>query len=202
MKKLFGRWKIIKEEKTKGGRAGFLCVCSCGNSRVVCKDHLKSGRSTSCGCVRNEKSSARMKKVNLTHGMARTPTHISWVSMKQRCNNQNSPSFFRYGGRQIKVCKRWVSFKNFFEDMGKRPKGTSLDRIDNNGNYNKNNCRWTNRFVQTNNRRTNKLITFKNTTHTLAEWERLKGFRSGLIASRLLRGWSEERSLSPVIDNK
>lgn len=92
--------------------------------------------------------------MNIIHGYEGTPTYNSWRSMKQRCLNKNSPDYKHYGGRGITVCERWMDFKNFLDDMGKRPKGMSLDRIDNDGNYEPSNCKWSNMKEQSNNRRT------------------------------------------------
>lgn len=94
-----------------------------------------------------------VRKSNIIHGMKGTPTYMSWMSMKSRCNNPNNVSYKNYGGRGITVCKRWYNFKNFYEDMGQKPNGLSLDRIDNDGNYEPSNCKWSTWVEQNNNKR-------------------------------------------------
>jgi hypothetical protein len=124
------------------------CKCDCGNIVTVRGDSLRLGATKSCGCFRGS-----IKK----HGMAYSLTYRSWINMKQRCSNKNNIGYSRYGGRGIKVCDRWLeSFENFLEDMGKRPNGMSIDRIDNDDNYEPDNCKWSTSKEQSNNQTTNK----------------------------------------------
>ena len=137
------------------------CICDCGNDTVVRRDHLISGVIMSCGrnCKLNEPSTLPSR--TRTHGKSGTSIYGRWHDMLQRCNNSNNPSYDRYGGRGITVCDRWKeSFENFYEDMGDRPDGKSLDRIDNDGNYEPSNCRWSTALDQNNNRRG--IIQFQN----------------------------------------
>lgn len=124
-----------------------------------------------------------------------SPTYRTWSGMIQRCKNPNEPAFNRYGGRGITVCDDWLNFEGFLADMGERPKGKSLDRIDNNGGYCPENCRWATRKEQSNNTRTNRRITYKGKTKTLAEWSRCTGIKPSTLRTRLWRGWSIRRAL-------
>ena len=129
------------------------------------------------------------------HGMYGTPTYRSWASMKQRCNNPNNDRYESYGGRGIKHIKKWRLFEGFLEDMGERPNGKSLDRINNDKGYMKANCKWSTPIEQSNNTRYNKLINWKGKIQSISEWERELGLISGVLYSRLNRGWALERAM-------
>lgn len=125
-----------------------------------------------------------------------TPEYQAWASMKHRCTNPNNKRWPRYGGRGIRVCEEWMSFENFFADMGPRPPGMSLDRIDNDGNYEPANCRWASVEDQNRNRSNVIHLTHEGETLCVAEWTRL-GLGKNTIYARLQRGWSVEEALSP-----
>lgn len=137
------------------------------------------------------------------HGHASTgkksATYIAWESMRSRCNYSRGPTYRHYGGRGITVCARWSSFANFLADMGERPDWMTLDRIDNDGPYSPENCRWTTRKVQAQNRRTAHLVTFRARTQTLMEWCEEFGLTYNTVVYRLRRGWPPERAFSRPI---
>jgi hypothetical protein len=185
----FHRLTVISQSQPTSGNRGkrWLCQCECGNQTIVRTDSLKNGRSKSCGCYSSEKSKERIVKINTTHGMANTPEYKTWTGMLDRCNNKKTPSYRDYGGRGIQVCESWKKFENFYKDMGKRPKGTSIDRIDVNGDYCSENCRWATRQIQNNNTRKNKYITHNGETKTLSEWSRVYNIPVWKLSQRMLR---------------
>lgn len=154
----FNMLTVIKRvENTNGGCSQWLCMCDCGETVKVAASHLKNGHTKSCNCLQKIKASG----ANKTHGHHGTGIYNSWASMLQRCNNPNTIEYKYYGGRGITVCARWAKFENFLKDMGVRPVGLALDRINNNGNYEPNNCRWTTQQEQVRNSRQTKLNPLK-----------------------------------------
>lgn len=133
------------------------------------------------------------KDVNLKHGKTGTSIFTIWVSMKQRCLNKNCQAYKNYGGRGIKVCKKWMKFENFYKDMGDRPEKMSLDRINNNGNYEPSNCRWASRKVQGNNSRWNVVINYNGKTQTAIQWAEELNINVKALYTRVKRKWTLER---------
>ncbi len=167
----------------------FICRCVCGKYRKVCGTYLVNKTTKSCGCRHKIKHGCSSGK--------RTKTYKTWMSMLERCFSSSCPAYPNYGGRGITVCERWkVSFIDFLSDMGERPKGMSIDRIDNDGNYEPGNCRWATMTQQSNNRRTNRRIIVDGTMMTLAEAARHRGWPYGVIPGRLALGWSDEDATS------
>ena len=188
----FGRLMVEKfSRKSKYGYSLWQTRCDCGAEKTVSGSHLKSGHTKSCGCVRKEITSKRYFK----HGMTQSPIYNIWSNMKCRCLNRNDAQYKDYGGRGILICKAWLdSFETFLSDMGEKPEGLSIDRIDNNGNYEPNNCRWSDRYEQNNNARSNVKITYKGKTLNMAQWARELNINKGTLRSRLNAGWSTEKA--------
>jgi hypothetical protein len=186
--------EVLKHLKSyKGGRDYYLVKCQCGTIKPMRCDVLDRGTTVSCGHFRNLRNMIGALK----HGHARTKIFKIWTAMKQRCLNPKSTGYHRYGGRGIKVCKRWLdAFENFLADVGEIPfRGATLERIDNEGDYEPANVKWATRKEQANNVRTNKLVTWKGKTLTAAQWAERTGVKRHTIYQRL----SDGRPLEEVL---
>lgn len=145
----FGRLTVISLAEIRHRKAHYLCLCACGNYTTVNGTHLRRLITVSCGCLQKELIALR-NSLRSTHGQSRTSTYQVWMGMKARCDDTTNKT---YGGRGIRVHPRWRTFSNFFEDMGERPPDKTLDRINTNGHYTPNNCRWATKQEQIDNRR-------------------------------------------------
>lgn len=156
--KKINRLLIIKEVG-KDQRGGILweCICDCENKVIVRSDSISNGHAKSCGCIQKEKAKNGCIKRLTTHGQANTPEYNVWSHLKSRCLNKSDRAYKNYGGRGIKVCSRWLKFENFIKDIGNRPnKSLTVERINNDGNYEPSNCKWATRTEQALNTRRNK----------------------------------------------
>jgi hypothetical protein len=197
---IFGRLTVLKRmENTKDGKARWLCQCQCGKQVIVQRNNLRSGSTSSCGCLAREKSKERETK----HGQSRTRLYSIWKGMKKRCNNPSEERKARiYKDKGISVCSQWYDFNNFYSwaiNNGYSDKLT-IDRKDGNRDYCPENCRWIDMKSQQRNKTTNRLITYNGVTKCVSEWAEEYGVRPGLIIDRLNGGWSVEDSLNkPVV---
>ena len=189
----FNRLTIIKPVGRYRRAVVYLCKCDCGKELMISSTQVKTGSSKSCGCLQRDILSKLMTK----HGMWDTPTYHSWNGMKDRCKNPKSTFYSYYGGRGIKVCKRWEIFENFFEDMGEAPKHLTIDRIDSNSGYFKENCKWSSREEQIRNRRNSLYFMYKGETKYLKDWADDLGISYSVLWSRLRNyNWSVVRAFT------
>lgn len=172
----------------------WICRCQCGTVKSLFGIQLKAGKTTSCGCKLAEQ--ARLRAT--THGKTRTPEHRSWVSMNSRCNNKNHHAYPEYGGRGVRVCEKWKSFETFLADMGPRPTPDhTLDRMNNDGNYEPENCRWATKLEQRLNRREpGRIVEIDGIRRRLMEWSRICGIPFDVIHKRLGAGWDPKRAIT------
>ena len=189
----FGRLTVIKVDRyePKSHSTRWICKCDCGKEKSVLASCLKDGKVTSCGCFSSEQKSKRTK----THGFGNEDRlYRIWSGMKSRCYSECDRNFKRYGARGITVCPEWhkdfMAFREWSLSNGYQD-DLSIDRIDNDGPYSPENCRWTSMKTQNNNRRTNVYITYRGETHTAAEWALITGIKAETLVSRKAHGWSD-----------
>ena len=189
--KKFGRLTVVEPiGRTNNGTIVYKCRCECGNTHHASTNSLRQYVIKSCGCLNRERFDSKPFK---THGMAGTRIYKTWQGMLARCNKPTSTSYDRYGGRGIKVCKRWHKFVNFYSDMKEGYNDTlTIDRVNPNGNYCKSNCRWATFQEQAENKRNTIFLTIDGVTKTLMDWSRISGVSSRLIAFRIRDlGWND-----------
>jgi hypothetical protein len=180
----FAKWTVVSDRPIGTRPPLWLCRCVCGTERMVNQFHLISGDTQCCGCFRK-------------HGQCHNPVYRIGRNMKDRCSNQRHKSFDDYGGRGIRVCERWEDFAAFFEDMGNRPTPEhSIERIDNNGHYCKENCRWATAIEQQRNKRNSRLIEFDGRVKCLSAWAEEFGIEMHLLYLRLKKGWDIQPALT------
>ena len=187
----YGRLTVLRRIQNNLKRTSWLCLCECGRETVAQGYYLRTGHTKSCGCLR----SIVTTKMKTIHGYRHTAIYRVWASMLRRCDNPKQQNYRLYGQRGISVCTRWKNFINFLQDMGERPNGMTIDRIDNDGNYEPRNCRWATHKQQSNNSRHNRIVILNGCKQTLQQWiEELKIPRS-TVYSRINRGMSYEKAI-------
>lgn len=186
----------------KFGNILWECRCTCGVDKEISAAVLRRGTTVSCGCHRRAALKAgreALVKRATTHGKSRTREYRIWANAIYRCTTPTCPGYADYGERGIKVCERWQDFENFLADMGPCPPRFTLDRIDNDGDYTPENCRWATRKQQANNRRTSQWFTYKGEKRTAAEWCKRLKMNKATFWSRVRDGWSIERIVETPI---
>lgn len=193
----YGKWTVTGPNKMGKQTSMTPCRCECGTERLVIPADLRMGRSKNCGCVRR----ATVAKNNYIHGHSSTREHVVWLGMIARCTNKRHSHYAIYGGKGVVVCKRWMdSFTDFIADMGWPPSNKhSIDRIDNEGNYEPGNCRWATAKQQQRNKTKTVKITKDGVTKSVMEWSEITGIKYGTIMGRIKRGWPKDTLLDPRI---
>lgn len=205
MEKEYNEWTIIQEAERKNGMRRCLCRCSCGKEKIVYLKHLKSGASKSCGHDKH-KLMSKVGKMNKISGLSDTRLYGIWQNMKKRCYNQEIPSYKNYGGRGITICKEWINDIKCFYDWAINNgynDNLTIDRINNNGNYEPSNCRWVTAKVQANNRRKSictRYLTFNNKTQSAKEWSEELNINYSTLSCRINKlGWNDNEAISTPI---
>lgn len=198
--KRYGRWLVVAlagHTDKSPHRSLWLCRCECGNERVLNSATLSDGASNSCGCLQKE----AVSRANTTHGGSYSRLYKQWTSMKGRCQNPNDKQYSLYGGRGIFVCQEWIdSFDVFAKYVGEKPKGKSLDRIDNNDGYRPGNVRWATSSQQLANTRRTINITHDGKTMSMREWADKLGMYYNTLRQRKLNGWSDSDIITTPVD--
>lgn len=192
----YGRLEVIElAGRNKHNQRLWRCICDCGKTTEVLGFLLRQEQTQSCGCLQKE----AIGNLNKTHGKSKTQIWNLYRSMMDRCYLKTSHAYPRYGGRGIQVCERWHSFENFYADMGDKPKGMSLERVDNDGPYSPENVRWASCKDQANNRRSNVILQFQGKSQTMQQWCDELGLKIQTVWARLNRGWSVDRALTEEV---
>lgn len=182
IRKRFGMLLVIDLKFMHKREGAFWeCLCDCNKISIVRGTSLLTNKTKSCGCGEHP----------IKHGLHQSPEYTTWENMIQRCTNPNAPNWKNYGGRGVSVCERWLSFENFYSDMGAKPAGGrawSIDRIDNNGNYTPENCRWATKKQQCRNMRKTRLIAFNDEIRCQAEWAEILHIPVSTIRNRYRSG--------------
>lgn len=195
------------ENPNKSNTKIWLCICDCSNWYLTSSGYLLNGQVKHCGCMphgntgRKRPDLTLINIANTKHGQSKSSTYRSWLSMRQRCLNPLHKDYPNWGARGIKICERWNDFDNFLKDMGIRPKGKTIGRINNEADYSPGNCRWETSEEQSNNTRVNRYLTFKGKTMTIAQWAKELGMSRQALRYRIEAGWDDEDIFNPYKDH-
>lgn len=189
----FGRLEVVRQGKLSGRNRYWVCVCECGKEKEICYSSLSRGVSKSCGCLNSELASKR----KTTHGLSKSSIYDVWMNMKSRCLNPGNSSYDNYGGRGVSICNRWLKFENFYSDMGDPPLSHEIERINNNGNYEPSNCRWSTKQEQCENRRSNRTFCYRGEEKTISQLSRDSGINYFTLRARLVKlKWDIDRAMT------
>ena len=195
---IYGRLRVLHKDIQQSElkhKSCWVCECECGTIKTIGGDNLKTGHTKSCGCYNSEMA---VKHNTTAGGLCGTKIYSIYTNMMRRCYEVTNPTYKYYGGRGISVCGYWKeSVVNFYDDMGEPPKDTSLDRIDNNGNYCKENCKWSTREEQSNNRRNNVIVSIDGVTYKLKDAYNIFKPNTSIenVRQRLRYKWSDKKAL-------
>ena len=200
----YGRFTIVREVESVNYKRRFLCRCDCGNEKIVKLGDMKFGGTISCGCYCRENNRKLISERSTTHGLSHTPLYKVWLGMKSRCYNPNATPYKNYGGRGITVCEEWLEHEPFYKwgMANGYESGLTIERINNDGNYEPGNCKWATYREQANNNRRNTKVQIGDRTESLTTWLRLLGLSSSTIYKRLNKGWSAEKALTVPVRPK
>lgn len=196
--KKFGKLTVVKFSHIKDGYSFWECKCDCENKKIIRGKYLSCGDTKSCGCLHD----CSWSKI---HGLSKTHFHYSWTNIKQRCLNKKNQAYKYYGSRGIKICDNWLKFSNFKNDMYESylkhikefgEKQTTIDRINNDGNYCKENCKWSTRIEQVNNMSRNRIITYNKKTMNLMQWAKELDINYSTLYARIDNGWTIKKAFN------
>lgn len=197
--KTFNYLQVLRQGLKRSGEPYWLCRCECGSEKEVRASHLKSGGTRSCGCKKGSIISAVQTKHGACRNGSSSSEYATWSDMRKRCSSETHQAYKDYGARGISVCERWSKFENFLADMGPRPTPDhSIDRIENDKGYSPENCKWSTKEEQANNRRMTRKYTIQGRTMSLSGWAKEHGLNVFTVRSRLWLGWTIESALDPT----
>lgn len=188
---VFERLTVV--EKVAGASpTEWICACNCGQQKQIRDSYLRSGHAKSCGCFRKD----YVARISTREGYTQHELYKTWLAMMARCYDPKNVGYKNYGARGIQVCSRWHVLKNFILDMAPRPHGLQIERIDNNGNYEKSNCKWATTWEQSNNRRDSHYLEWQGGRFTIAQIAMMLGMKRNTVNERVRRGWNVEKIMA------